>query len=619
MNTTLRRLTAFLAATALSTGGIGLVATSAYAADGNVLTVCASECGYTTIQAAVNAAAVGDTVSISAGTFAETVTVSKAITLEGAGSGSDPASSTILSGTSGNGLTLTGSITVPVVVNNIRVTGFGNGVVANSYVTLEGVASVGNINYGISVNTGATNLRLIDSAFDNNKVGFKLGSGASASNIFVSGSSFDNNSGQGWYSDKNATSGSSLTNVTIVDSTFNGNPDKGFYTEKLDSATFTNVQFNNSGNGRASQGAGLDLNLKFGNYAGITLNGVTAINSGTPSTPNGSGIAISARNDGSYADNPATLTGLVIEGVTISGAVNGLYLGFNIQGTPVVAESKITGNGVALINATGVTVDATHNWWGAAAPDFATAVLGDVTTDPWYADEARTILGLGVSADNPVVVAPSSGEIVVDVAAGTDNPRIDVTALMSGNEFTVSDGLTVTNSGVSLWMPAGTTATASGPWSGEFLAASTAPLTTVTLPNGGTGTVVTAIKVGSDSVSFTLDRAVRILLEGAGGSRAGFIELGGVFTPITTQCADDSDIAGNAAVSDCAITVNDGADLVIWTKHFTTFAAVTGGGLAATGADITPLLIAGGGLVLLGAAALVFVGARRRTASVRGL
>ena len=51
------------------------------------ITVCntGGPCDYTTIQAAINAATAGDTITVAAGTYIEDVVVNKAITLQGAG------------------------------------------------------------------------------------------------------------------------------------------------------------------------------------------------------------------------------------------------------------------------------------------------------------------------------------------------------------------------------------------------------------------------------------------------------------------------------------------------------------------------------------------------------
>jgi parallel beta-helix repeat protein len=67
-----------------------------------ILDVCPSGCTYSTIQAAINAASAGDTVSVAAGTYVENVVVNKAITLQGAGY-----ADTIVVATDGNATPLT--------------------------------------------------------------------------------------------------------------------------------------------------------------------------------------------------------------------------------------------------------------------------------------------------------------------------------------------------------------------------------------------------------------------------------------------------------------------------------------------------------------------------------
>src|SRR5690606_19683970 len=187
-----RPLRAAIAATAAAVA-LSAVALPAHAAPGDV-TVCASGCDFSTIQDAVSAVSAGTVVSVAPGAYTGSVSITKAITLEGAGNGDDPSSATILSGTSGNGLTLSGTSATPVVVKNLRVTGFASGVVAGSDVELLGVVSTANSNYGITIQNNATRIRIADSAFDANKAGVKLGSTASASDITIERSSFDGNS-----------------------------------------------------------------------------------------------------------------------------------------------------------------------------------------------------------------------------------------------------------------------------------------------------------------------------------------------------------------------------------------------------------------------------------------
>ena len=100
-------------------------------------------------------------------------------------------------------------------------------------------------------------------------------------------------------------------------------------------------------------------------------------------------------------------------------------------------------------------------------------------------------------------------------------------------------------------------------------------ITTVTIPNTSSEvrTTNTAIEVGFDGARLSFDNAVRILIPGQAGNRAGYIRTGIEFTEIINICAADTQIAGDAVSSECKINV--GSDLVIWTKHFTKFAAFT--------------------------------------------
>lgn len=584
-----------------------LVALPASAA-GNTLTVCASGCDFTTLSAAVSAATAGDTIEMGPGVYTAGASVTKALVIEGAGSGADPLTSTIIQGSgSGTGLTLSTSTGV-IQVRGVRVTNFASGISAGLNVSLEDVASSGNANYGISLTNGATNLTITNSEFNQNGAGMKIGSTASASHITITGSHFDDNRSQGWYSDKNANGVPVLEHVTITDSTFNNNPDKGFYTERLSYATFTNVQFNNSGNGRATQGAGLDLNLKYGAYSEIWLEGIQAVDSGKiGSTVNGSGISIAARNDGSYASNPATLELVTLLDAQVSGATMGIYLGGDITSSVTIRRSSLSGNALAVVNETPSEADAVQNWWGTSTPAFEALVAGDVLVAPWYADPAKSSLATSPTPGDPVVSIPAEGAVTVVIPEDVAEPILDVSALVTEGVMVVQDGMSVaTAGGITLDLAPGTTVIPSvGDWDAQFIAPTVVAIDSVTTPRGLEGEVLIAVKVGSDDVSFTLDRAARLVLPGAGGKEAGFVAPGGAFTAITAQCAADSQDAGDAAERDCYITVGD--DLVIWTKHFTTFMAYSSI-LSSTGADLTPLGIAG----LLFALGVAFLVARRR-------
>lgn len=109
-------LAAALAVTAAAVGGGG----AGYAAPGaKPPTVCAEGCAYTSIQAAVDAAAPGATITIGRGVFAGGITIDKDLTLIGAGAKktvvAGPADGTVIEAVSGDiglqRLTITGGAT----------------------------------------------------------------------------------------------------------------------------------------------------------------------------------------------------------------------------------------------------------------------------------------------------------------------------------------------------------------------------------------------------------------------------------------------------------------------------------------------------------------------------
>src|SRR5690348_8771546 len=75
-----------LGVVALSIGGIFTVVERA----GASADVCPLGCPYTTIQAAINAALPGGTVTVGSGTYNEAITINKSLTLVGANVGVDP-------------------------------------------------------------------------------------------------------------------------------------------------------------------------------------------------------------------------------------------------------------------------------------------------------------------------------------------------------------------------------------------------------------------------------------------------------------------------------------------------------------------------------------------------
>lgn len=193
------------------------------------------------------------------------------------------------------------------------------------------------------------------------------------------------------------------------------------------------------------------------------------------------------------------------------------------------------------------------------------------------------------SATTPLVIAPTGGldrpVQLPSTAPGTATvPGRDVVLAANGTQVTFFPGTVVTG-------PAG--------WDGRVVLPSVAD--PEGLPDGARDAV--AIRVGASAGGLSFSHPVRIVLLGQAGKSAAFAPAGGAFTPITAVCAAN-DASGLGSAAECAI--DDGEDLVVWTTHFTTFAAYSPAAtLPPTGpADLQPLLglaiaLSGFGMVLL--------------------
>ncbi|MEK7626798.1 MAG: peptidoglycan-binding protein [Patescibacteria group bacterium] len=183
-----------------------------------------------------------------------------------------------------------------------------------------------------------------------------------------------------------------------------------------------------------------------------------------------------------------------------------------------------------------------------------------------------------IDSTTPQVVITNPTQVVnLTIDSGTTDPTIDVSAFITGGTGTLP-AITITsaNAGnVNVAVPSSTVVTsADTTWNG-IIAAPT--VTTVTLPetSGETKTLSTAIEVGFTGAKLSFDKAVRILLPGQAGKRAGYVRTGVNFTEITSICSADSQTTGDALVADGDCKIDVGSDLVIWTKHFTSFATYT--------------------------------------------
>jgi len=223
----------------------------------------------------------------------------------------------------------------------------------------------------------------------------------------------------------------------------------------------------------------------------------------------------------------------------------------------------------------------------------------------------------------PTVVSDATEPLVIEVDSGASGAKLDYSGLLTSGAGDIPKTTIFTGDGISVAIPKTRITADDKSWDGELQTPTVVSNTSVTIPaeSGSTVTVATAINVGAATTRLTFDEGVRLLLPGQADMLVGF-DRDGTFTPITAECSADTQTAGDAlaAGGDCFISV--GGDMVIWTKHFTTFAAYSfaatpaTAGLVASGDDtpVSTLLIGSALLLAVGTVVLV---ARSRVAAKR--
>jgi hypothetical protein len=129
-----------------------LLRTSVIAAAADI-TVCSAGCDHTSIQAAIDAAAAGDTIVLAAETFTETIVVDRNLTIRGAGSGA----SIIDGDAAGTGVTIPAGVSVnleSLSVRNGRTTGNGGGILNEGTLVARHIAVSGNVAATVASSAG---------------------------------------------------------------------------------------------------------------------------------------------------------------------------------------------------------------------------------------------------------------------------------------------------------------------------------------------------------------------------------------------------------------------------------------------------------------------------------
>jgi filamentous hemagglutinin family protein len=415
---------------ALDASGLGLVTWDA----GNVYVTQKSG----SVQRGVDAAGVGETVNVGAGTFAENVTINKALTLDGAGS----TQTIIKAPSSASGTAVTVSNTSNVTITDLQI--------ADSF-------------YGLQMTGTSNNVTVDRVAFNNNSYGVRNGTGTRADNFRMLNSTVTGGLvGVQAYNNSNNTA--SFANALFENVTIDGPSYKGFYFETADNLTLRNVTVTNAGNvGEPTShqnGAAIDINLKYGAFNAITFDNVVVKNSGQGSdAANRAAVVIKTRGfpgDTAYSAAPASLQSVNITGGSIEGST----------GTGIRFETLSNGNGGQPVvrvsgtqfknNTIDITVDRTNV--DARGAVFVGAANGFAIEDRVTHALDTTGRGLVTWEAGQVYVTQDSGSVqrgvdaggvgdTVNVAGGTfaDNVNVDTQRNLAFND-TRLQSLTV-NSG----------------------------------------------------------------------------------------------------------------------------------------------------------------------------
>jgi filamentous hemagglutinin family protein len=414
---------------------VTVATTGSSGAQGSVLTPLGS------IQGGVDAVVTGGTVNVAAGSYSGSVTITKSLTLDGAGVGQTVLQSAAAG--SGDAVTINSASNVTLsdlsIANylyGLRINGTSNGVTVNR-------VAFNNNTYGMrnGTTTRADNFRMIDSTITGGQIGVQTYNGYQmVGGVPVATGSFEN---------------AVFENVTVDGPSF-----KGFYLETANNLTLRNVTVVNAGNYGAPAssslhgryGAGIDINLKYDDFNSVNFDNVVVKNSGASSgDPTAAAVVIKTRGiagDTDYMAAPASLQSVNISGGSIEGSS---HTGLRIEtlsngsgGQPAVTISagtqfKNNGQDISVDN---TRVDASGAVFVGAADGFA---IEDRVT---HALDA-TGRGLVTWTDGNVYVTQTSGSIQrgVDavVAGGTVN--VDGGTYVQPTTLKVDRSLTLAGSG----------------------------------------------------------------------------------------------------------------------------------------------------------------------------
>ncbi len=165
--------------------------------------------------------------------------------------------------------------------------------------------------------------------------------------------------------------------------------------------------------------------------------------------------------------------------------------------------------------------------------------------------------------------ASSTATSTISIPSGAATPTLDLNALTSSGTATLPGPITIVTPSTTVSLPANLAITAATTsWDGILNLPQPSVSYAAPTPSAGhTDLVSSAIEIGLPTAKVSFSLPVEIVFPGAAGSLVGW-SMNGVLTTITASCTSlTNPVLG--ADGDC--TGNQGNDLVVWTRHFTTF------------------------------------------------
>ncbi|MEZ6193478.1 MAG: hypothetical protein R3C45_19580, partial [Phycisphaerales bacterium] len=381
----------------------------------------------------------GGTVFIDDGTYAQSVTVNKAVSLVGSGQGATTITEAVVlnAADSVNRMELhdlsvlaTDSPVVGASRYAIRIDASAGDTAPVTIQNVTARSPLVNGVYGsgilITLDTNTVDDVIIESSTIDDSYTHGLyvldtvGTTGELTNLSIANSSFSDNDAKGegvpglhgfgmvFQNGTNAAQTVMVDGVNISNTVISGNHLKGIYAESMNNAIFDTVTITNNGTTATSGGpSGLELNLKFEDFSNIQILDAIISGNGTGAA-NGAGLAIKARGSGvdsaSYTGNPASLTGVLISGGTYDGNQTGIRIGEPGQANTSPTDVTITGVTVSNSIVTGIDLVGGNT----------TVTASDLTNNP---TGIRVVNALATIIDNPNTI--TGGNIGIDVDGGT--------------------------------------------------------------------------------------------------------------------------------------------------------------------------------------------------------